>query len=406
MVARPSDGAAAQPGRMVVILTLGVGQILGWGSSYYLPAVLAPSIATDTGWPLPWIVAGLSIASLTAGVIAPRVGRAIQAHGGRPVMALGAVLLALGLLGLSLAPSLPLHLLAWVVIGGGMGCSLYDAAFSTLGRLYGQTARPAITTLTLFGGFASTVCWPLSAFCLERLGWRGTCVAYAILYLGLTLPLYGLVLPSSSRIAAETRSLPSGGGDKQIASEPVLDRPWLVFALLATGISLGWAISSVISVHLLTILQATGFSLANAVVLGALVGPAQVSGRAVEMALGKYYRPIWTLVTSVMLVASGLGLLLVSPSITAAALICYGAGIGIASIARGTLPLAIFGGERYPIWMGRLASPTLIAGAVSPALAAVLLERDGPTITLSVLEGLAFVNVSVALILLWLQKRE
>jgi predicted MFS family arabinose efflux permease len=406
MAARQSDRAGVQPGRTVVISTLGLGQILAWGSSYYLPAVLAPPIATDTGWPLPWIVAGLSIGSLTAGVIAPRVGRAIQAHGGRPVMALGAVLLALGLLGLSLAPSLPLHLLAWVVIGGGMGCSLYDAAFSTLGRLYGQTARPAITTLTLFGGFASTVCWPLSAFCLERLGWRGTCVAYAILHLGLTLPLYGLVLPSSSRIAAETRSLPSGGGDKQIASEPVLDRPWLVFALLATGISLGWAISSVISVHLLTILQATGFSLANAVVLGALVGPAQVSGRAVEMALGKYYRPIWTLVISVMLVASGLGLLLVSPSITAAALICYGAGIGIASIARGTLPLAIFGAERYPIWMGRLASPTLIAGAVSPALAAVLLERDGPTITLSVLEGLAFVNVSVALILLWLQKRE
>src|SRR3954463_8137209 len=126
MAARQSDRAGVQPGRTVVISTLGLGQILAWGSSYYLPAVLAP----DTGWPLPWIVAGLSIGSLNAGGIAPRVGRAIQAHGGRPVMALGAVLLALGLLGLSLAPSLPLHLLAWVVIGGGMGCSLYDAAFS------------------------------------------------------------------------------------------------------------------------------------------------------------------------------------------------------------------------------------------------------------------------------------
>src|SRR5215203_4154069 len=144
-------------------------------------------------------------------------------------MAAGAVLLAIGLLGLSLAPSLPLHLLAWGVIGVGMGCSLYDAAFSTLGLLYGQDARRAITTLTLFGGFASTVCWPLSAFFLERLGWRGTCFAYAILHLGLTLPLYGLVLPSSSKVAAETRSRPSGGRKRQIAGEPVLDRPWLVF---------------------------------------------------------------------------------------------------------------------------------------------------------------------------------
>src|SRR3954468_13918936 len=119
------------------------------------------------------IVTGLSIGSLTAGMIAPRVGRAIQTHGGRLVMATGTVLLALGLLGLSLAPSLPLHLLAWVVIGGGMGCSLYDAAFSTLGRLYGQEARRAIATLTLFGGFASTICWPISAFFLERNGWAG-----------------------------------------------------------------------------------------------------------------------------------------------------------------------------------------------------------------------------------------
>src|SRR5829696_2321130 len=197
MVARPSARAGAQPGRMVVISTLGLGQILAWGSSYYLLAVLAPPIAADTGWPLPWIVTGLSIGSLTAGVIAPRVGHAIQTHGGRLVMATGTVLLALGLPGLSLAPSLPLHLLAWVVIGGGMGCCLYDAAFSTLGRLYGQNARQAIATLTLFGGFASTICWPLSAFLLDRLGWRGTCLAYAALQVGFVLPLYWQVLPSA-----------------------------------------------------------------------------------------------------------------------------------------------------------------------------------------------------------------
>src|SRR5215210_4362921 len=260
-VTRAGSAAHQRPARSraVVITTLGVGQILGWGSSYYLPAVLAKPIAADTGWPLPWIVTGLSLGSLTAGLIAPRVGRAIQVRGGRPVMAAGAVLLALGLLALSLAPSLPLHLLAWVVIGGGMGCSLYDAAFSTLGGLYGQEARRAIATLTLFGGFASTICWPMSAFFLEHLGWRGTCLAYAVLHLALTLPLYGFVLPSSSRVAAGSPSSLSESRVKDKVSEPVLEHPWLVFALLATGISLGWGISSVISVHLLTILQATGF---------------------------------------------------------------------------------------------------------------------------------------------------
>src|SRR3954447_25551014 len=156
-----------KPSRALVLTALGVGQILGWGSTYYLPAVLAKPIAAETGRPLAWVVAGLAVGSLTAGLIAPGVGRTIQAHGGRPVMAAGAVLLALGLVGLSLAPSLPLHLLAWGVIGVGIGCSLYDAAFSTLGRLYGQDARRAITTLTLFGGFASTVCWPVSALFLD-----------------------------------------------------------------------------------------------------------------------------------------------------------------------------------------------------------------------------------------------
>ena len=126
-----------------VIMALGVGQILGWGSTYYLPAVLAKPIAADTGWPLAWIVTGLSLGSLIAGLIAPRVGRAIRIRGGRLVMIRGTMLLGAGLIALGLAPSLSLHLLAWVVIGAGMGCSLYEAAFSTVGTLYGQQAPPS-----------------------------------------------------------------------------------------------------------------------------------------------------------------------------------------------------------------------------------------------------------------------
>ncbi|HEX2134669.1 MAG TPA: MFS transporter [Microvirga sp.] len=393
----------AKPSRALVMASLGLGQILAWGSSYYLPAVLAKPIASDTGWSLPWIVAGLSIGSLTAGLIAPRVGRVIQVRGGGPVMMVGSVLLATGLLALGLAPSLPLHLLAWVVIGGGMGCALYDAAFSTLGRLYGHEARRAIATLTLFGGLASTVCWPLSVFFLERFGWRGTCLAYAALHVGLTLPAYWLALPSRVEVKVQAprpqarTELPEGGAGS--------DRPWFIFALLATGIALGWGISSVLSVHLLTILQARGLELAAAVALGVLVGPSQVGGRAAEMVLGKHYHPVWTLLASVVLVAVGLGLLISSTSLTAVALVCYGSGAGVASIARGTLPLVIFGPDQYPLWVGRLAGPTLIAGAVSPALAAVLLDRAGAMITLYVLEGLALVNVIVAVLLYYAQGR-
>ena len=393
----------AEQSRTLVIGGLGVGQILAWGSSYYLPAVLANPIASDTGWSLPWIVSGLSVGSFTAGLIASRVGRAIQSSGGRLVMTAGCVFLATGLIGLGLSPSLPLHLLAWVVVGIGMGCALYDAAFSTLGRLYGEEARRAIATLTLFGGFASTVCWPLSAFLLERLGWRGTCLAYAALHLGLILPLYRLALPSSARAGDQRqRPLPHTGG---LNAAVVSGQQWLVFALLATALGLAWAISSVLSVHLLAILQARGLDLAAAVALGVLVGPSQVGGRALEMALGRHYHPIWTLLMSAALVAAGLGLLISGVATAALALICYGSGAGVASIARGTLPLAIFGPDHYSIWIGRLAGPTLVAGAVSPALAAVLLDRAGATTLLHVLEGFALANVGVALLLFRMQRR-
>ena len=167
--------APRSPSRVVVISVLGVTQIFAWGSSYYLPAVLAKPIASDTGWSLSWVVGGLSLGLLIAGLVSPWVGRAIARRGGRPVLAVSAALLAAGLTALALAHSLPAFLLAWSLIGIGMGAGLYDPAFATLGRLYGHGGRSAITTLTLFGGFASTVCWPLSAFLDAHLGWRGAC---------------------------------------------------------------------------------------------------------------------------------------------------------------------------------------------------------------------------------------
>ena len=187
--------APTSPSRAIVISVLGVTQIFAWGSSYYLPAVLAKPIASDTGWSLSWVVGGLSLGLLIAGLVSPWVGRAIARQGGRPVLAASAALLAAGLSVLALAHSLAAFLIAWSLIGLGMGAGLYDPAFATLGRLYGHEGRSAITTLTLFGGFASTVCWPLSAFLAAHLGWRGACLVYAGFQLAVALPAYLFVLP-------------------------------------------------------------------------------------------------------------------------------------------------------------------------------------------------------------------
>jgi len=390
-----SAGPAASRSRLVVVSTIGVGQILAWGSSYYLLAVLAGPITSNTGWPLTWIMGALSIGMLVSGLASPRIGYLIDQHGGRPVLAASAVLLSAGLLLLGLAPSLPVFVLAWIVLGLAMGAGLYDPAFSTLGRLYGEQARPAITYVTLFGGFASTVCWPLSAFLADHLGWRGACLTYAAIHLAVVLPLYLFGVP---REAAKPAVAPDAA---KIAAAPghVRAGQRYAFVMLATGFTLAAIIMTVIAVHLLTLLQSQGLAPATAVALGTLIGPAQVGARILEMLFGKKAHPIWSLVASAVLVAVGLGMLVGAPGVVAAGIVMYGMGSGIRSIARGTVPLALFGKEGYAVLMGRIAMPTLIAQAASPFLGAWLLDRFGASTTLTVLLAAAVLNILMVLAL-------
>jgi MFS family permease len=384
--------ASTTPNRVVVISVLGVTQIFAWGSSYYLPAVLAKPIASDTGWALSWVVGGLSLGLLVAGLVSPWVGRAIARGGGRPVLAVSAGLLAAGLSALALAHSLPAFLIAWLLVGLGMGAGLYDPAFATLGRLYGQGGRSAITTLTLFGGFASTVCWPLSAFLNAHLGWRGACLVYAGFQIAVALPAYLFVLPRESARPAPLPVSPNS----QMRAPTSGDPRGSIFLLLAGTITLSSVISTTMSVHLLTVLQAKGLTLAAAVGLGALVGPSQVVARTVEMVIARYHHPIWTKVVSTSLVATGLVALWLEAPIIALALSLYGAGIGLESIARGTLPLAIFGPERYPVIMGRIAMPSLIAQAAAPSIGTALIETGGVHGAMGVFVASAAVNVALA----------
>lgn len=387
-------GAAS--GRYLVVSALGITQILAWGSSYYLLAVLAAPIVAETGWSLGLVVGGLSLGLATAGLVSPLVGRTIQRSGGRSVMAFGSLLLGLGLACLGLAQSIPLYMAAWVLIGLGMSAGLYDSAFATLGRLYAGDARRSISALTLFGGLASTVCWPLSAFLLENLGWRGACLVYAGIQLFFALPLHALVLPRGSALVIRSDTASSRG--RGLGLVPPEERPR--FVVVAIAVALASVISGTVSVHLLTLLQARDMTLAAAVALGALVGPAQVSARALEMGFGRLYHPIWTKLAATILVATGLGLLLVGFPLVAVALVFYGAGIGIESIARGTLPLALFDPRAYAAIMGAIAMPSLIAQAVAPSLGAFLLEQGGPRLTLSALTAMAVLNV-VLVAVLW-----
>jgi predicted MFS family arabinose efflux permease len=382
--------------RRLIVGALGLFQILAWGSTYYLLAVLATPIAADTGWSLTWIVGAMSIGMLTSGLIAPRIGRLIDAKGGRPILAASAVLFAAGLTLLAVSPHLAVFIVGWIVIGLGMAAGLYDAVFSTLARLYGDTARQPITAITLFGGLASTTCWPLTAYMAETMDWRSACLVYAGIHLAVAYPTYLLLLPR------ETPREPHAPNANGSPAKPVAPA---AFILLAVNLALTAVVTSVTSVHLLTILQARDLALATAVALGALVGPAQVTARIVEMVIGRYHHPIWTLAASATFIALGITVLWSGAPAIAAALMIYGAGIGIHSIARGTVPLALFGADGYATLMGRLARPTLIAGAAAPTAGALVLESWGSDVTLATLAVLTALNLAVVAILIAMTRK-
>ena len=396
----PAHSAVPVPRPAKVVACLGVAQLLGWGTSFYFPAVLAEPIVKDTGWPLAWVVGGVSIGLLVGGLVSPRVGRAIDRHGGRPVLLLSSLLFAAGLAGIALSPALPIYLIAWVVVGLAMGTGLYDAAFAALGVIYGHAARAPITNLTLFGGFASTVFWPLGATLVETFGWRTTTMIYAGLHLAVGLPMQLLAIPRDAR-AAPAHAAPAASPAAVTPSAAVLtSAERLQYSLFALVLTVTSAIGAIVIVHLLIFMQARGLSFAVAVSLGTLFGPSQVAARVIESLFGRHYHPIWTMVASCTFMAIGLGLMLVDLPIVVVAILLYGAGYGIMWIARGTLPLALFGPQRYARLIGRLAMPALVAQALAPSLGAVFLEHNGARITIAVLTGCAVLNV-VLIAALW-----
>lgn len=244
--------------RLAVILLLGTTQTLGWASSFYLPAILGDRIAQELGISSTWFFAAFSASLVVSALVGPRAGRTVDAIGGREVLAVSNVILAVGLAVLAFAHSQAILWLAWLILGLGMGIGLYDTAFAALGRIYGLEARSAITGITLLAGFASTVGWPLTAWGASELGWRETCLAWAGAHIVLGLPL-NLLLPKSSHAVKST--------DEVAKPDIPLDRPMLV---LGFAFAASWTVVTAMAVHLPRLLEAAGASAVQAVAAGAL----------------------------------------------------------------------------------------------------------------------------------------
>ena len=373
--------AAPPPGRTGTVLALGTAQTLAWASSYYLPAMLAAPMARELGVATPTVFAAFSMALIVSALVGPLAGRLIDRHGGRPVLLGTNLLFALGLAALGSAQGPATLVVAWLLLGLAMGAGLYEAAFAALVRLYGVDSRNAITGITLLAGFASTVGWPLSAWLEVQLGWRGACFVWAGLHLVLGLPLNAMLpRPAAAPVSAPVATAVSAANPVAGAAAvpAVTPPPPYTAALLSLVFTLVWFVSTGMAAHLPTLMQAAGGTLALAVAVGALVGPAQVAGRLFEFSLLRRVSPLAVARAATLGHPVG-ALLLWSVGVPAAAAfaILHGLGNGILTIAKGTLPLALFGAGGYGARQGWIALPGRALQGLAPWLFGLALERWG-----------------------------
>jgi len=360
-------GPLAQPS-VTVVAALGTSQTLAWASSYYLPAILADPIGAALGIPRSWVFAAFSFSLLVAAIAGPRVGRTIDRRGGRGVLVLSNVVLAGGLIALAAATGAAGLFGAWAVLGVGMALGLYDAGFATLAALYGRNSRSAITGITLFAGFASTLSWPVSSFLNDAIGWRDTCLVWAALNLVLGLPLNRFLLPLPVRSAHRT--------DAAVVS--VGWKPRREMLLVAFVFAAAWFVTGSMAAHLPRLLEMAGATPFAAITAAALVGPAQVVARTLEFAVLRQVHPLVSARIAATLHPIGAAVLvLMAPSGAAAFAVLYGAGNGLLTIARGTVPLAIFGPYAYGERTGLLGAPARAAQAFAPFVFGVLLDKIG-----------------------------
>jgi MFS family permease len=372
--------------RWRAIPILGLSQILAWGAIYYTPVLIAPLIAEERGWSLTFAMGGFSLGLLAAGLCSPFVGRMIDRHGGHVVMPIGSLLGAAGLIGIVYAANPVLYLAIWMVLGAAMAASLYDPAFATLARIFGTDARRAITLLTFIGGFASTVSWPATHFLIEAIGWRGTYGLYAALLALLAAPLLAFTLP---REHAAAEVLPEGPLPKRTKHLPATGWP---FALVAIAFAIYAFIPSALSAHMLAIFTRFGIDSATVVLIGALFGPSQVTARFLEFTLARRQHPlvIARFATGLLIFAYGMFVLLgVSAAVAAGFAILFGITNGLMTIARGTVPLALFGASGYGRLLGRIARPALVMQAVGPLVLAFVAERFSDPATLALIATFA-----------------
>ncbi|MBX9590501.1 MAG: MFS transporter [Hyphomonadaceae bacterium] len=402
-------GAFARHPATAAILALGITQIVSWGTTLYALGVLAKPIAADTGWSQSLVFGGLTVGLLVSSATSPFIGRLIDRRGGQLTMAVGSVLVAVGLVLLALVVGPATYLMAWAFLGLAMRMTLYDAAFAALVQVTPSRGRRAISYLTLFGGLASSVFWPIGHALNGAYGWRTTLIVFALINLLVCLPLHwlGLARRETAEQAEQARSAEAAA----VPAAPPLEGPhrMVAMALFSVIIAASALVFGALAVHLVPILEAAGLSAAAAVLIASLKGPAQVAGRVWDLTLARRWHPIDVGRVSVAFMPLSFLVLMFGGASLATALaftLIFGISNGLVTIMRGAVPLALFGAKGYGAVLGILATPYLLLAAVAPALFALVVEHYGYRVGEAILfiAGL-FSCLGMELMALWYRRR-
>lgn len=379
--------------RQTVIL-LGMSQLVCWGISYYLIAVFGSFIAADLDWSETAVYGGFSAALVVMAIASPLTGRLIDRYGGRLVMSGGSALLALGCSGIALSYSISVYYASWVLLGFAMRLTLYDAAFAALARIGGMNAKRPISKITLLGGLASSVFWPVGFFLADAFGWRAALLIYAGFAL-LTIPLH-LSLPKqrlNSKNELSPSLLPGTVSEKE---------RWIAGSLYALLFTLLNILNSAMSTHMITILAGLGLTAVLSVWVSTFRGIGQSFARVCEVLFGGRLHPIsLTILASFILPLGFLSGLFSGQFLTAALLFAFlfGAGNGLMTITRGTLPLILFDHSTYGATVGKLLVPGFLLSAISPIIYTFIINEYGEHTALVVSAVLAFIILGLSLVL-------
>lgn len=377
---------------------LGITMTIGYGTIYYPFAIIGPEIARDFGWTDSFVFGVFSIALLASAAAAPVSGRMMDRFGPRSVLVVGSLLTALALTTFAQVGTRTSFVLAVLASECISTMVLYEAGFAALTAMHGLDARRHATQVTLFGGFASTIFWPLIQWLLGFTDWRGVLLVLAAINLLIALPIHCL-LPSPRRTGGQgALRAAMSAVEPGLLAENRRSRPFLLMAL---AFACGGFLMSAVHTSFFLLLEAMGRSAALAATAGAILGPMQVAARLAEMLSGgRLPAAIVGLISNVAMLV-GVALLVIAAGIAGPLpvilfALSFGVGQGLSFVARAVLPARLFGTGAYGRITGNLASIRLIFTAAGPFLTALCLDRFGIGAAFAMLGTMAVIGVAAA----------